>query len=282
MSKINPLSNLLFRPLAINDWGAKSIRSRAFADLPEMPRPESRESAERPRWLEMDYLGNKFPEPIKLANGVCKIPLMGPITRGMGIAGQYYGMADTDTFVQWVNEAANDETVSAILIHIQSPGGDAIGCDEAARAVSNAAKQKRVVAFTDDMMASAAYYIGSAADTIYATPSSIIGSIGTYCVIVDDSEYWKSMGVEFEVIRSGQFKGAGIDGWTDEQRAQMQVMVDSFGEQFRGAVDDYRDGKVDRENMEGQVWLGKDAISKTVGIADFVVDNWIQLSQQIN
>ena len=83
------------------------------------------------------------------------------------------------------------------------------------------------------------------------------------------------------MIRSGEFKGAGIDAWTDEQRAQMQAIVDSFGEQFRSAIDTYREGKVSRENMEGQVWLGSDAFSPGIGIADFVVDNWIQLSQQI-
>jgi ClpP class serine protease len=74
------------------------------------------------------------------------------------------------------------------------------------------------------------------------------------------------MGVEFMVVRSGKFKGAGIDGFSAEQIAEIQAMVDSYGEQFRAFVDTARNGDVKREQMEGQVWLGADAAKN--GLAD--------------
>jgi signal peptide peptidase SppA len=226
----------------------------------------AKESADRPGWLTSDYLGNKIPEPYDTKDGVRVIPLQGAITRGLGLLGQYFGMADTDRFTASVKAASEDPRVSKILLHIQSPGGDAVGCYEAAQAVANAAAVKPVYAFCDDVMASAAYFIGSSANFIYATPSSLVGSIGTYTVLTDDGEYWKKMGVEFMVVRSGKFKGAGIDGFSAEQIAEIQAMIDSYGEQFRAFVDTARNGDVKREQMEGQVWLGADA-SKN-GIAD--------------
>jgi signal peptide peptidase SppA len=219
----------------------------------------------------MDHLGNKIPEPADDGNGSRVIPLQGPITRGMGLLGMYLGMADTDRFAKWVSAAAADPSVSTIFLHIKSPGGDAVGCLEAAQAVKEATKTKRVVAFCDDMMASAAYFIGAGATAIYASPSSLIGSIGTYVLLADDSDAWKRAGVEFRVVRSGKFKGAGLDGYTPEQIENVQRMVDSFGAQFRDFVTYARKGRIKEEDMEGQVFLGAEAAEK--GFADGIVNN---------
>ena len=267
-----PLASLLLRPLALSDAGARQVRALAF-DPTALARftVSSKESVDRPGWLTSDYLGNRIPEPYDAANGVRVVPLQGAITRGLGLLGQYYGMADTDRFTAQIKAAAADPRVVKILLHIQSPGGDAVGCYEAARAVAEASKAKPVYAFCDDIMASAAYFIGSAANFIYATPSSLVGSIGTYTVLTDDGEYWKRMGVEFMVVRSGKFKGAGIDGFSPEQIAQIQGMVDSYGEQFRAFIDTARNGDVARDQMEGQVWLGAEAAQN--GIADGTVES---------
>ena len=271
-----PLASLLLRPLALSDVGARQLRALAFdSTAQDRFRVSAKEAVDRPGWLTSDYLGNKIPEPYDAENGVRVLPLEGPITRGLGLLGQYFGMADTDRFTAGVKAATADPRVSKILLHIQSPGGDAVGCYEAARAVQNAAKNKPVYAFCDDVMASAAYFIGSAANFIYATPSSLVGSIGTYTVLTDDTEYWKRMGVEFMVVRSGKFKGAGIDGFTPEQVAQLQAMVDSYGEQFRLFVDTARNGDVKRDKMEGQVWLGADAARN--GIADGNVESLAEM-----
>jgi ClpP class serine protease len=264
---MNPLfSSFFFTPMAMSEAGAMKVRSIAMDNTIAMP--QSKEHT--PIDISHDYLLNELPKPYDLDDGTRVIPLDGPISRGLGFVGRYYGFADTDMFVQWVNEAVADEAVTRIALHISSPGGTAIGCEEAAQAVKAAGKRKPTVTFSDGLMASAAYYIGCAAHTIYATPSSIIGSIGTYSVIVDDSEYWLRNGIRFVVIRSGAHKGAGIDGFTEEQLAEMQSFVDSYGTQFRDFVHSARP-EISDEIMQGQCFIGK--LAERNGMADFVAQN---------
>jgi len=268
----NPLSSLLARPLAISEIGASHLRALA-ANPAHYDRfaVACKEAGDKPEWLTMDYLGNRIPEPRDTQDGARIIPLQGPITRGLGLMGMFFGMADTDRFKGWVESAANDPRVTTIALHIQSPGGDAIGCLEAAQAVAAAAKVKPVIAFCDDVMASAAYFIGAGATSVIVAPSSLIGSIGTYVVLADDSDYWKRLGVDFMVLRSGKFKGAGIDGYSPEQIANIQRMVDSFGAQFRGFVSTARGGRIAAEDMEGQVFLGAESAER--GFADGIANN---------
>jgi len=276
-----PLASLILRPLALTDVGARQLRALAFdARAHDVFRTHAKQSQDRPGWLDSDYLGNKIPEPYDLADGVRVIPLQGPITRNLGWLGMFYGMADTDRFSAQIKAAGDDPRVSKIIIHSQTPGGDAVGCLEAARAVQAAGKKKPVYAFCDDTCGSAGYFITSAAREIFVTSSCIIGSIGTYSVLTDDTEYWKRMGVEFLVVRSGKFKGAGIDGFTPEQIAEMQKMVDSFGEQFRSFVDESRNGDVKREQMEGQVWLGSESVK--YGIADNLVNSFDEMALAVS
>jgi ClpP class serine protease len=83
-----------------------------------------------------------------------------------------------------------DESIGAIVIQIDSPGGNVAGTPEVARKIYEArGKGKAIIAQADSLMASAAYYIGAAADEIVATPSSEVGSIGVYAVHEDASGY---------------------------------------------------------------------------------------------
>ena len=122
---------------------------------------------------------------------------------------------------------------------------------------------KPTVAFTDTEAASAAYWIGSAADRFVATPSATVGSIGVYMAIPDVSKAYESMGVKMEVIKSGSLKGAGIEGTSlsDAQRANLQEQVNAIHADFREAVRSKRRLAKD-EDMEGQVFSGKVAARK--------------------
>ena len=277
-------SNLLSRPLAISEAGAKHLRSLAINQANQAQFALALNKIDpKSGCFEYDYLGNEIQEPEDLCDGVRMIPLYGPITRGLGRMGQYFGMADTDRFSKWINEATADNTVSTIALHIKSPGGDAIGCFEAAQLVKDASKVKPVIVFCDDMMASAAYFIGAGATAIFASPSSLIGSVGTYVLLTDDSEAWKKMGVEFIVVRSGKYKGSGLDGYSQEQIDNIQKMVDSFGAQFRGFVSANRPS-IQESDMEGQVFLGGEASQNGFvdGIANslmYSLDEYKRVSQ---
>jgi signal peptide peptidase SppA len=263
----NLFAKLLSQPLAISEMGARQIKSLGG-------QIESRTSLDPEKWnLTADYYGNEFPKPYDLQGGVRVIPMHGPMTRGLGLLGQYFGMVDMDTVGRQIDGAEQDETVEMIVMDIQSPGGSAIGCAELAAKLRSSSKS--TLAFTSDMMASAAYFVASGCEQIAASPSSLTGSIGTLLQLVDDSEYWRSMGIEWIVLRSGEYKGAGIDGYSEEQLAEMQSLVDAFGAQFRGFVSGSRE--IAAEDMRGQVYLAAEAQEKN--FLDFVSENLIQAIQ---
>ena len=262
---------LFSRPLAISEMGARQIKAMAQ----RYGTPESRKSLDPERLnITMDVFGNELPKPYDLEPGVRVIPVMGPMTRGLGVLGQIFGMVDMDTIGRQIDEAAADPEVEFLVLHIQSPGGSAIGSAELAQrfaAAGTGPEGKHTLAFTDELMASAAYFLASGAHHLSATPSSVTGSVGTMLQLVDDSEFWRSLGIEFIVLRSGEFKGAGIDGFTEEQLAEMQALVDAFGAQFRGFVSRFRE--IEPDDMRGQVFLAEEARDKN--FVDSVSENLI-------
>jgi len=151
----------------------------------------------------------------------------------------------------------------------RTPGGTVTGVEELANKVRSFGKP--TMAYTDSEMASAAYWIGSAADRVVASPSSTVGSIGVYMAIPDYSEAAKMQGIKMVVIKSGKFKGAGIEGTSlDEgQMANLQDGVDTIHAEFKQAVNMKRK-MVKAEAMEGQVFSGKQAAAQglVTGLAD--------------
>ena len=264
-------SKLFSRPLAISAEGARQLKSMSARS----GGIESRTAIDPEKiGVGMDVFGNEWPKPYDLRAGVRVIPMMGPMTRGLGLLGQYYGMVDMDTVGRQIDEAAEDDSVEMIVMHIQSPGGSAVGCAELADKLRSSGKA--TLAFTDDMMASAAYFVASGCEQIAATPSSLTGSIGTLLQLVDDSEFWAKMGIEFIVLRSGEYKGAGIDGYSEEQLAEMQALVDAFGAQFREFVSESR--PIAGDDMRGQVYLAEEAREKK--FLDIVSKNLIQAVEE--
>lgn len=138
-----------------------------------------------------------------------------------------------------VRNAANDPNVSAILLNIDSPGGTVAGLDDLAADVRAAGRAKPVWAQADDLMASAAYWVGSQAERIYANaPTALIGSIGTYLTVYDVSEAAARDGVKALHFSTGPLKGAGAQGTavTPEQQAYFKGIVEGVQAEFDRAV----------------------------------------------
>ena len=203
--------------------------------------------------------GNK-PQPQKVGK-VGIVPLRGVIGKNLSRLDTLTGAADVDEFTSALEMFESDDEVEVILVDISSPGGTVTGVEEAAATLARS--KKKTVAFTDTEAASAAYWIGSAADRFVATPSATVGSVGVYMAIPDVSEAYKQMGVKMEVIKSGTLKGAGIEGTSlsDAQRADLQEQVNGIHADFRAAVRGKR-RLVNDEDMEGQVFSGKVAARK--------------------
>jgi signal peptide peptidase SppA len=200
------------------------------------------------------------PEAYK-AGKVGVIPLRGVIGKGLSRLESLTGAADVDEFTSALEMMEDDPEVETILVDISSPGGTVTGVEEAAAALARSSKP--TVAFTDTEAASAAYWIGSAADRFVATPSATVGSVGVYMAIPDYSKAFEMEGVRMDVIKSGTLKGAGIPGTslTDAQRADLQAQVEEIHADFKASVLGKRSMVAD-EDMEGQVFSGRTAARK--------------------
>jgi len=208
------------------------------------------------------------PKPY-VVDGIGIIPVVGVIGKGLSPLEKMMGAADVNEISEALDAFAANPEVEKVALQISSPGGTVTGVEELANKVRNLSKP--TLAYTDSEMASAAYWIGSAADRVVASPSSTVGSIGVYMAIPDYSEAAKMQGIKMVVIKSGKFKGAGIEGTSlDEgQMSNLQEGVDTIHAEFKEAVNMKRK-MVKAEAMEGQVFSGKQAAAQglVTGLAD--------------
>jgi signal peptide peptidase SppA len=203
-----------------------------------------------------------------IENGVAVVPLSGVMMRRPGWL-VYWGACDTDHFSRMMAKAADDEMCKAIVIDIDSPGGSVIGTPEAAASVMAAREKKPVVAYSGGLMCSAAYWVASQSNAVYASRSAIVGSIGCYSPVYDYSGYYAAEGITVNVIRSGKYKGGNVSGAKvgEEYIANLQRVVDGIGASFRADVKAIRP-MIQDDVMEGQEFLGSDCIG--AGLVDSV------------
>lgn len=150
-----------------------------------------------------------------------------------------FGGSSTIDLRRQVRQAASDPNVSGILLAIDSPGGTAAGTDDLARDVKAARRKKPVWAHVDDLGASAAYWVASQADAIYAnSPTALVGSIGTIMTIYDQSAAAEREGVKAMVFSTGPLKGTGVPGApvTEDQAAYLQGIINATQDSFDTAV----------------------------------------------
>lgn len=158
-----------------------------------------------------------------------------------------------------------DESVRAYVLEIRSPGGTVGASQSLYREVRSrrAEDDRPVVAWIGDVGASGGYYVALAADSIYALPGSITGSIGVIMQFPDARELLRKAGVSVEIVRSGDHKGAGsaFRALDAEDRAVFETLVEDTYGQFLDAVVDARPVSRERatELADGRVFSGERA-----------------------
>lgn len=209
-------------------------------------------------------------EGVRIAGGVAELELRGQITK----RASSLGGASSLRLRRQLRELASREDVRGIWLRIDSPGGTAAGTDDLAEEVRRARRRgKRVVAYVEDLCASAAYWAASQAERIIAGPTGEIGSIGTFCVVFDTSERFAKEGVQAHLIATGEHKGAGSPGVpiTSSQLDTLRRQVEDHFAHFAGAVARGRDveAKLVRERWgTGETWIA--ARAKELGLIDEV------------
>ena len=220
-----------------------------------------------------DMLATLFGEAPKpyVADGIGVIPVAGVIGKNLSPLEKMMGAVDVNDVSAAVDAFAANPDVQKIAFNISSPGGTVTGVEELANKIRDLGKP--TLAYTDTEMASAAYWIGSAADRVVASPSSTVGSVGVYMAIPDMSKLYEASGVSMVVIKSSgsPLKGAGIEGTSlsADQIANLQEGVDAIHEDFKAAVKAKRT-LVAEDALRGQVFSGKQAAGKglVTGLAD--------------
>jgi signal peptide peptidase SppA len=198
---------------------------------------------------------------LSVEQGVGVIALQGPLMRHPDLfARVLFDATDTEQAIHAIEEAVTRPDIKAVLLDIDSPGGTVNGTPELAQAVADATRSKPVYAFTSGQMCSAAYWVASQCDAIYATPSARVGSIGVLLPVVDSSEALKNQGLKVEVFAAGKFKSAGTPGvpLTDDQRTLIQSDIEEIAADFKAAVL-ARGRRIPDDAMEGQSFSTKQA-----------------------
>ncbi len=206
---------------------------------------------------------------------VAVLPIFGVISHRAHMVQDVSGPGGTSTelFGQAFRAALGDEQVSAIVLDIDSPGGPMAGVPELADVIFGARGQKPVIAVANSMAASAAYWIASQADELWATPSGDVGSIGVFAVHLDESARLEQEGVRPTIVKAGKFKteSSNVAPLSEEAKAALQEMVDDGYEMFVKAVARGRDvppGEVRKGFGEGRLVMAKKALA--MGMVDRV------------
>jgi len=202
---------------------------------------------------------------------------------GFGGFGDRIGVVDLDgvilspqPVVGELKKFADDSSIKAIILHVNSPGGGVAASEEIYREVKRirAEKKKRVVVSIESVGASGAYYVASASDKIYADQGSIVGSIGVIAEWVNYGDLLKWAKLKNVVIKTGEFKDTGNPArdLTPSEQAYMQSLIDNMFGQFVKAVADGRNLKFDdvKSIADGKVWTGEQA--KSMKLIDEVGD----------
>lgn len=199
------------------------------------------------------------------------VPIIGNITGGKS-GGSLLGgdNAGAESVIESINQAASDDSVAAIVLRVDSGGGDGMASDLIYRAVLEAKKKKPVVASMGDVAASGGYYVAMGADTIVASPTTLTGSIGVFFVKPSIKGLAEEFGVNQVTIARGKLSGITdlYEPWSDDQRIVAQKWVDEFYDGFITEVSASR--KMTKEQVDaiarGRVWSGEDAKEK--GLVD--------------
>jgi protease-4 len=176
-----------------------------------------------------------------------------------------------DKFRKIIRKARLDKTIKAIVLRINSGGGSALASENIWRELYLAKKDKPVVVSFGDVAASGGYYIAAGADSIFASPNTITGSIGVFGLLPNMQNFFKNkLGITFDGVKTAQYADAGAvyRPLTETEKKFFQNSVDRIYSQFKQRVAEGRkkDTVYIDSIAQGRVWSGEDALQ--IGLVD--------------
>jgi len=185
----------------------------------------------------------------------------------------------------YLTEAEKDKRVKAIVLHIESPGGEIAPCQEILWEIERVKETKTIVVSMGGTAASGGYYISTQANKIVALPTTMTGSIGVISAIPNIEGFLEKLGIQIETFTGGKYKDMywGFRELTPEEKEIMKGMVDEYYEQFIDVVAEGRGlNKEEVRNLAtGQLYSGTEA--KELGLVDELgdLDTAINLAMEL-
>ncbi|HHK40980.1 MAG TPA: signal peptide peptidase SppA, partial [Planctomycetaceae bacterium] len=191
----------------------------------------------------------------------------GPIVPGSSSGGFLFGperAAYSTPIRKALDRAAEDDSIKAVVLRIDSPGGSAVASEIILDATRRVKAKKPFVVSMGDVAGSGGYYVACAADTIYADRSTITASIGVVSGKLATKAMWRRFGVHFEATSRGRRAGMLLSSepFTDGEKEQLQAWMNEVYEVFQGHVRASRGDRLKKDLAElagGRVFTGAQA-----------------------
>jgi signal peptide peptidase SppA len=234
----------------------------------------------------MEKFFAKIPETrndYTVLDGVAVIPITGAITKRSSLYSYFFNGSSLDNLAEVLRQALSDPAVRAIVLDIDSPGGTVNGVAAMAAEIFASRAEKPIVAFGNGFLASAAYWLGSAANAVIVDQTADVGSIGVLMIHYDYSEMDKRIGLKTTYLTAGKYKALGNDSEPLSQEAieVFQKELDYIYGIFAADVAEHRDVSVEQvfaDMADGRIFIGRQAVD--AGLADMVgtIDTAIEMA----
>jgi protease-4 len=215
----------------------------------------------------------KTPEKHEAKPAVGLVYVNGPIMTGRGKANPFGPAAGafSGDLREALDKAAADDSLKAVVLRIDSPGGSATASETILDATKRLKAKKPFVVSMGNVAGSGGYYVACGSDTIFADSTTLTGSIGVLTGKLATTEMWKKIGITFKEYKRGQNAGifSSDDIFTESERTQVRKLLDEVYAEFKGHVTDIRGNRLKKpiEDLAGgRVYTGKQALE--LGLVD--------------
>lgn len=209
------------------------------------------------------------------------LPVYGMIDQRDSWVLEFLGGTSVQSLMEAVDICLNEPRITGVVFDCSSPGGSSFGVKECSDYIAKARSQVPMVSLSNCLMASACYYIGSATSRIYASPSSLTGSVGVYIEHYEESKALEQQGIKTTVIRipEGKAEGHPAEQLSDAAMQQMMARCEEIYNQFTGDVGRYRG--ISQQMVKDSYGMGR-CLSASDALACGMVDKIATFTEVID
>jgi protease-4 len=225
----------------------------------------SKSRNERIHYVTIDEYADATPLPAtnyKAKDKIALVYMEGEIVSGH----KGYGVIDDSRYVKLLKDIRRQDDIKAVVLRINSPGGSILSAENIYRQLQALkAEGKKLVVSMGDLAASGGYYLSAPADSIFAQPNTLTGSIGVFSIIPNPARALdEKLGIRFDTVRTGPYSAdfTVMFPWSERENVYMQQRTEAYYEQFISKVAEGRHMTHDavQDVAQGRIWSGKKAL----------------------